>query len=113
MAGGCGLVVAIVGGLGVMVLTFGGSLVINLSTAAYLFLLGGIMGLIVLAAYFMGIREGERASRVSKDRQKYLSTDHCPNCDVAINIKKEIGVIPDDETPGRYLCGACGTAFRP
>lgn len=57
--GGCGCIVAFLV-VGLLAVSFGGSMHIDLVGAILLFLIGGVIGLVLLAAYNRGRRDVER-----------------------------------------------------
>src|SRR5687767_2656833 len=58
--GGCGCLLGTLG-LGLLVALVGGRFHMNIGGAAFLFLVGGVIGLIVLAGYKKGLRSSQEA----------------------------------------------------
>lgn len=85
--GGCGCLVGFIA-IGLAATAIGGSMSITLGGAILLFLVGGVIGLVILSVYREGVREGQKTSDVRL----------CPSCGRANSIHS-------------HICPRCGTHF--
>jgi hypothetical protein len=86
--GGCGCLVGFVA-IGLFTTVIGGSMRIDIGGAVLLFLVGGILGLVVLSIYREGVREGKKVSDVrpcpSCGRTNSVHSHICPRCGTHLN----------------------------
>jgi hypothetical protein len=117
--GGCGCLVAfaVLALLGVMV---GGRAHINLGGAILLFLIGGVIGLVMLAVYNKGKREASgsgvalREQRTRQPDSERTDTPEvtsdwmdCPHCGARVNLATSEGLHSPQGEPSTLICDRC------
>jgi len=89
--GGCGCLLAFLG-LGLFAAVAGGRVHLNCGGAAFLFVIGGVIGLIILGIFKKGVRAGqEQADQPSHDvPQSRQATWWCPACGCTNPVEAKI-----------------------
>jgi hypothetical protein len=107
--------------LGALALMMGGRFHIDAGGACMLFVIGGVIGLIVLSIYRKGYSEG-RSTSLGDDRgpvnapfpprpdRAASGPTTCPGCGAAVNLRTGEGVHSPSGDDREWVCDRCGAS---
>jgi hypothetical protein len=112
--GGFGCLLGFVA-IGLLFVLLGGTMRIDLGGAILLFVIGGVIGLVLLAVYNKGRREAEIAQNYPERREVTPAPTApavCPSCGAGINPATGAGLHSPVGEPWVLICDQCHTRIE-
>jgi hypothetical protein len=123
VGGGCGCLLIFLA-IGLIFVLRGGSMHINVGGAILLFVIGGVIGLVILAVYSKGQRDAfDRNFAFREQGDSYHRPEHadvgevggvkCPHCGASVNLATGEGLHCPVGKPWVLICDKCQNTVEP